>query len=142
MSKPKISVKIEGKKVFLNGERAKKRTTSSSRACYFTKDYVIKIETGEWYMGQCSHEATLYDQIERADKKFFVPIIKYKKVGKSLEFVVQPRVKFKSIRRKKWMWDFVLDIADKYNLSDFCEDLNCNWGIDEHGNIKIFDYGV
>ena len=76
----KFDIKIDGKKVWINGKRVKRIKTSGTRLCYKTSKYFLKIENEDDcdrnYFHQCRHEYRIWNKVSKEHKKYFVPILK------------------------------------------------------------------
>ena len=141
----KFDVKIDGKKVWINGKRAKRINKYSTRLCFNTGKYVIKIENEEdcdrKYFHQCRHEYRIWNKLSKEHKKYFVPILQYEH-NKEYDYVIEPFIKLRVGRRSKHSWEIIDKITNIYRLNDILYYPACNWFITKDGNPVILDYGL
>lgn len=128
-------------KVYIDGIKLRRNNKDeSSRVLFFSKDYVVKMEEAGSYLSQCSFEKRNWRKLEKKYAEFFVPTLKYG-MQRGWEYVVQPRIRFKSTRvLEHEKLDFLVDILEKYDICD-CEG-GYNIGVTKDNKILCYDYGV
>ena len=128
-------------KVYLDGVRLRRNfNLESSRALYFSKDYVVKLEDTESFLNQCRRERQNWKKLKKKYGRFFAPTLHYGK-QKGWEYVVQPRIGFKKLVVEEHEdLDFLMDILEKYDIRD-C-DGGYNIGLTKDNKILCYDYGV
>lgn len=141
----KLDIKIEGKKIWINGKRAKRIKTYCTRLCYKTNKYFIKIEnefdSDRSYFHQCRQEYRIWNKLSSEHKKYFVPIIKYVH-EKKYDYIIEPVIKLRKGRKSKSSWEIIEKLANIYRINDVLSDLPCNWFITKKGSPIFLDYGV
>ena len=128
-------------KVYIDGIRLRRNNrVESSRPIFFSKEYVVKLEEFGSYLNQCSAEKRIWKRLKDEYRKYFVPTLKAG-CQSGWEYVVQPKVNFKSVQVKNHNeLDFLLEILEKYDLNDY--EQGNNIGITKDNEILCYDYGV
>jgi hypothetical protein len=126
----------------VDGKPAKRINSNidSSRSVFLTEGLVVKAEIymSPHYLDQCRTEHVVYKKIKPHHKKFFAKTISYGKRGK-IRYNVQKRhrlhhnISFENV-------DFIMQIADKYNIGDLEPGHNIAMDRDTKRPI-IYDYG-
>ncbi|SRR5258706_4342332 len=146
----RFNVEINDSSVILNGEKLKRKTTGSSRKIYLGKNYVVKIEDDSeycdrWRLHQCTNEYELWKSLPKSERKYFVPILKYKHT-EEYNYVIQPRLKLitkGSVSKIEKGFAIIYKLIKKYDFNDIMEfgDITNNWAF-SNGQPIINDYGV
>lgn len=142
-----ITLINNGEAVLVDGIPAKllKNDQSMSRRRFKYKNLIIKLDEDPniEYDQQSTRELIRWEEISDKDKIFFQkPIYGRKSSGGNRGFIVQEIIKFRKGRTSDSLKEFMKKLARKYDIHDVEANGSINWGVDQQGVPKIFDWGI